>query len=168
MTADDERAIRNLIFTYARAADRLDGPLLRTVFADDAEIDLGSIYQGGPAGFEAIVLAFMGSMTATRHSVTNVLIAFPDARSAVAESYVSAWHRLNTPEGECELTVLGRYLNRAERCGEGWLLTHHSEVIDWGERRPVDSRWFEENRELDKGRRDRSDRSYRFLARSAD
>jgi hypothetical protein len=163
MRAEDERAIERLILTYARAADRLDGPLLRTIFAPDAEIDLGAIYRGGPEGFERVMLGFMGAMKATRHSVTNALIVFERDDRAAMESYVTAWHRIATPEGESELTVFGRYLDRAERRGDVWLLTRHSEVIDWGEERTVDGRWFDRNAEMEKGARDRRDRSYAYL-----
>lgn len=163
MTAEDERVIERLILTYARAADRLDGPLLRTIFAPDAEIQLGAIFQGGPEEFESVVLGFMGAMAGTRHSVTNALIEFEAEDRAVMESYVTAWHRIRTPEGERELTVFGRYLDRAERREGNWLLTYHSELIDWGEERPIDPSWFENNREMDKGARDRSDGSYRLL-----
>ena len=163
MTAEDERAIERLILTYARAADRLDGPLLRTIFAADAEIDLGAIYQGGPEGFEQVMLGFMGAMVMTRHSVTNALIRFDGPGAAAMEAQVTAWHRMKTPDGERELTVFGRYLDRAERREGRWLLTRHSEVIDWGEERAIDPAWFDANAEMEKGSRGRADRSYDYL-----
>lgn len=163
MSLEDERAVERLILTYARAADRLDGPLLRRIFTPDAEIDLGAIYKGGPEGFEQVVLGFMGSMAGTRHAVTNMLVQV-SGDTATMEAYVTAWHRVATPEGDRELTVLGRYLDRAERRDGQWLLTHHTEVIDWGEDRPVDAAWFETNSEMEKGQRGRGDRSYAFLA----
>jgi hypothetical protein len=163
MTAEDERAVERLILTYARAADRLDGPLLRTIFAPEAEIELGAIYRGGPVEFEAVVLGFMGDMVATRHSVTNMLVTPDGEDRAAMEAQVTAWHRIRTPAGEQELTVFGRYLDRAEKQDGRWLLTYHTEVIDWGEMRAVDSGWYESNAEMEKGSRGRQDRSYGFL-----
>ena len=68
------------------------------------------------------------------------------------------------------MTVVRRFRGHTDRITDlqtsqdgRWLLTYHSEVIDWGEERAIDPRWFETNAEMDKGTRDRSDRSYGFL-----
>lgn len=158
--AETEAACRQLFYTYARATDRLDRALLRTVFHDDAVIELGSIYKGGPDGFLDVAVGFMGSMAATRHDVANVLVRPDGPDGAAIEAYVTAWHRIDTPDGTRVLTVLGRYISRAERRGGRWALVQHAELMDWGEDRAADAGWFEGNAELPKGRRDRDDGSY--------
>ena len=163
LLAETETALRRLILTYARGADRLDPALVRSVFAHDAEIDLGAIYRGGPDGFVDVVLGFMGAMAATRHQVGNFVIALDGPGRAAMESYVAAWHRIDADGGIRILEVFGRYLTRAEQRNGEWLIVYHSELIDWGEERPASSVWFDKNREMEKGQRDRGDSSYRFL-----
>jgi hypothetical protein len=157
-------AIPQLLFRYARALDRLDMALLDRVFWSDAEVELGSIYRGDPAGFVAVAQGFMGSMAATRHCISNVLVE-ADGDQAGVEAHVDAWHRIEMPEGTRVLQVAGRYLSRAERRGGEWRLSAHAEVMDWAEERAADPGWFEGNAELPKGRRDGEDPSYGVLGR---
>jgi len=159
-----EAEIRRLIYTYSRAADRLDRELLRTIFHEDARIELGAIHRGGVEPFLDVAIGFMGSMAATRHDVGNILIVHHDASHASAESYVQAWHRIETPEGTRELTVYGRYLTRFGRRDGRWAIAWHSEIIDWGRMVPADAGWFDGNAEMEKGRRDATDGSYRALS----
>lgn len=164
----DELEVQRLILTYARAADRLDGPLCRSVFADDADIRLGRVYQGGPDGFVEVMLGFMGQMAATRHQVSNMLVAFAAPDRAALEAQVTAWHRIETPAGTRVLEVFGRYLTRAEKREGAWRITAHAELIDWGEERAADAGWYEADAEMEKGRRDRDDASYSYLPPLAD
>jgi hypothetical protein len=59
--------------------------------------------------------------------------------------------------------VGARYLDRLERRDGEWRISFRTEVIDWGRWLPVPERWFEQNNEMPKGRRDRDDLSYRYL-----
>ncbi len=162
MSDDPYSAIPQLIYRYCRALDRLAPALLDEVFAPDADIDLGAIFRGPPAGFVPVMLGFMGSMAATRHEVGNVVIEVDGDRAGV-ESYVTAWHRIDAPEGTKELIVRARYLSIAARTGAGWRLVAHGEVVDWGALTPASPAWFDDNAELPKGRRDRADASWRVL-----
>ena len=159
-----EHHMRRLLATYSRAADRLDRELLASVFHDDAEIDLGAIFKGGPTAFLDVVERFMGAMAATRHDIGNVLLLDAGPARAAAESYVQAWHRVETPEGTRELTVYGRYLTVIEERADRWAIASHSEVIDWAREAAADPAWFDGNAEMPKGRRDREDASYALLA----
>jgi hypothetical protein len=161
-----ERDMRRLLVTYARAADRLDRDLLPGIFHEGAQVDLGAIYKGGVAGFVEVVMGFMGQMAATRHMLGNMFVERHGPDAAAAETQVSAWHRIDTPDGTRELTVFGRYLTRFERREGRWGIVWHSEVIDWGRDAAADPTWFDGNGEMDKGRRDRSDASYAALTAS--
>jgi SnoaL-like domain len=159
-----EVEVRRLIFTYARAVDRLDRDLLATIFLPDAQVELGTIYQGCFAGFLDVAMGFMGSMAATRHDVGNILVTVEADGRVSAESYVQAWHRIKAPSETRELIVYGRYLTRIE-CRDGhWGIAWHSEIIDWGRDVAADSAWFDGNAEMPKGRRDRDDLSYRVIS----
>jgi hypothetical protein len=169
MTGHDAEAVRQAIYRYARGVDRLDAALVADAFWPDARITLGSIYSGGRDGFVEVAMDFMGMFAATRHDVANIVLA-ADGDSIGYEAYVRTWHRLR--DKDAELVVLGRYVGRAERreAGSGpgaggvWRLAEHGELMDWGEERMIDAAWFEGNGELEKGRRDRDDGSYRWLA----
>ncbi len=159
-----EAHARRLLYGYARAADRLDRELLATLFWPDAHIELGTIYQGLPAGFFDVCMDFMGSMAMTRHDIGNLLVRSHGDGAAAVEAYVQAWHRIETPEGTRELTVYGRYLTRiAERGGE-WKIAAHSELLDYARESAADPSWFDGNGEMPKGRRDRDDGSYALFA----
>lgn len=161
---DPHAAIAQAIYTYCRGVDRLDGELIAAAFWPDATITLGSIYSGPPAGFVGVALGFMGMFAATRHDVGNITLVGGD--SAIGyEAYVRTWHWIEAAGKE--LVVLGRYIGRAT-CRDGeWRIAEHGELMDWGEERAVDAGWFAANAELEKGRRDRSDASYRWLAAAA-
>lgn len=160
MTHDDAEAVRQAIYRYARGVDRLDAALIAGAFWPDARITMGAIFDGPPEGFVEVAMGFMGMFAATRHDVANVALQ-QDGHSIGYEAYVRAWHWHK--EAGSELEVLGRYIGRAERRDGEWRLAEHGELIDWGAERPVDAGWFTGNGELEKGRRDPSDGSYRRL-----
>jgi len=166
MSDDPYLAIPQLIYRYARALDRLDAALLDAVFTADADIDMGAIYRGPPAGFVGVMTGFMGSMTATRHEIGNILIDIDDTgdgRRAGVEGYVTAWHRLDADGKTQELIVRARYLATAARTPAGWRIVAWSEVVDWGAVTPASAAWVDGNAELPKGSRDHVDVSYRFV-----
>jgi hypothetical protein len=161
MTADDAEAVRQAIYRYARGVDRLDPALIADAFWPDARITLGSIYDGGRDGFVEVAIGFMGMFAATRHDVANFLLALDGGRIGY-EAYVRTWHRLR--DRDAELVVLGRYVGKAARRDGVWRIIEHGELMDWGAEQAVDPHWFDVNAELEKGRRDRKDGSYRWLA----
>lgn len=160
MNAQDAECVRQTLYRYARGVDRLDAALITDAFWPNARITLGSIYDGGRDGFVDVAMGFMGMFAATRHDISNIVLA-PDGDSIGYEANVRTWHWLR--DKGTELVVLGRYIGRAEARDGTWRLAEHGELMDWGEERPVDAGWFESNVELEKGRRDPADRSYRFL-----
>lgn len=161
-----EHEARRLLASYARAADRLDRALLADLFHPDATIALGAIYQGGPDGFFDVCIGFMGAMAATRHDLGQQLVVLEAPGRAAVETYVQAWHRMETPGGTRELTVYGRYLTRIERRDGRWAIAWHSELIDWGREVAADPAWFDGNGEMEKGARGGADGSARLFGGS--
>ncbi len=161
---DAYSAIPQLLYTYARALDRCDATLLRSVFADDAEIDMGAIYRGGADGFVSVAMSFMGAMAATRHCISNIYIS-GDGDMCSVEAYVDAWHLIDLPNEPRELVVQARYLQKARLVAEHWLIFWHNEVVDYGAERIADKKWYNANAELPKGTRGGNDPSYDMLTR---
>lgn len=155
-------AIRQRVYGFCRSLDRLDRTLLAAQFWPDAEVDYGVFHQGSVSKFIDVALRFQGSMRDTHHLVGNVQVDVHGDR-ATAESYVHAHHVLTQGEDRVQLLVGARYLDRFERRDGDWRIVFRTEVIDWGRWLPIPERWFEQNGEMPKGRRDRDDLSYRYL-----
>ena len=102
-------------------------------------------------------------MRDTQHLVGNIEVQV-SGDSATAESYVYAHHTIAAGDQLVELIVGGRYLDRFTQRDGLWRIAHRTELLDWGRNVPITERWFEENNELAKGRRDRQDHSYALLS----
>lgn len=122
-------AIADLLALYCRAIDRCDADLLARVFTADALIDYGD---GAKPVAETIpvLMAGLGTMRLTQHNISNTILRL-DGDRARAETHCAALHILPGPEGEVELTVGGRYLDRlVQRAGE-WRIAERLYVMDW-------------------------------------
>ena len=160
-----KQAIQECIYRYCRALDRLDTDLLASVFDTQATIDYGAIYQGPAAGFIDIAIGFQGGMRDTQHMVNNLLVEV-DGDTASSEAYVYAHHVIEQAGELMELVIGARYLDRFRRDGQGqWKISFRTELLDWARMTPIPERWFEDNREMPKGRRDREDPSYGFVGK---
>ncbi len=84
--------IRDQIYTYCRALDRIDFELGYSIFAEDAEVDYGPTYKGTGRGFIDMMLKMHTKMMlSTHHMMTNILIKFnEDGTKAVSETYMYA------------------------------------------------------------------------------
>ena len=63
-----KEAIRDQIYNYCRALDRIDNELGYTIFSDDAEVDYGPTYKGSGRGFIDMMLDQHRNMISTHHS----------------------------------------------------------------------------------------------------
>ena len=86
----DKEAIRDQIYTYCRALDRIDNELGYTVFAEDSHVNYGPTFPSG-TGREFIddMLNQHRHMISTHHMMTNILIKV-DGDKAVSETYMFA------------------------------------------------------------------------------
>lgn len=156
--------IRQRVFGFCRALDRLDRELLAQQFWPDAEVDYGRFYRGPIGGFLEVAMRFQASMRDTQHLVGNVTIDV-QGEHAQAESYVHAFHVVEQGQDLVQLQVGARYLDRFTRRSGEWRIVFRTELMDWGRWLPIPERWFESSDDLPKGRRSREDLSYRYLQR---
>ncbi|WP_051170184.1 nuclear transport factor 2 family protein [Sphingomonas sp. YL-JM2C] len=158
----DKEAIRDLIYTYCRAVDRLDIPLGHSVWHDDGYADYGVDYYQGP-GKAVIdrVCANHGALLSHAHQVANILIRL-DGDKAGSESYVDGTMRCERAGQIMHISVWARYCDAWEWRSGRWGLTHREVVFDHEEARPVMPPVRRKS-----GARDTSDPSYRFLASPA-
>ena len=135
----DRLAIAETLALYCRGIDRCDASLLAQVFTPDARIDYGD---GAKSPGEIIpeLMTGLGAMRLTQHNISNSVIRFTGEASAKAETNCVALHILPAPEGEIELTVGGRYLDRLERREGRWRIAERLYVMDWNRSVPATMR----------------------------
>ena len=146
-----KQAITEVVFRYARAVDRMDEALLRSVFHADSrhhhyfegpssDPDL-SCNPEEPGDFVTFALGVLSTFTRTHHQLGNTLIEMVGTDQARVESYFTAFHRMrptgdplaaaNAFDTEMDFFVGGRYVDRfALRDGE-WKIIQRTGMTDW-------------------------------------
>ncbi len=172
----DRFQIEQVIRCWARAVDRRDWALVRTVFHPGA-IDDHGMYKGDIDGLIDWLEARHQCITMSMHVLGNIYIELPDADSAVCESYVVAYQRYDTAPGADQshiLAALGehvdqsdlpidvmmpaRYIDEFEKRDGSWRITHRTTVFEGryilkGDTAPLNPAWTV-------GHRDNSDPLY--------
>ncbi len=136
----DKQACAELVFRLARAIDRRDEALMRSVFHDGATDDHG-LFAGTAAAFVDWVLPLLATMTRTQHLIGQCLIEAA-GDTARGESYFTAHHALAGQNGTDRVTIAaGRYLDRFERRLGVWRIAHRHAVYDWSSAGPSTDAW---------------------------
>ncbi len=135
----DRQAIAHVICQLARAIDRRDKELVDHCFHDDATDDHG-IFKGTACAFSEWVMVQLASYVRTQHIIANQIIEI-HGDMAVCESYFHAHHVMNTADGEINIVVAGRYLDRLERRAHVWKIAHRGVVYDWNRIDPSTDGW---------------------------
>lgn len=131
----DRLAIAETLALYCRGIDRCDAEQLAAAFTPDAHIDYGDGAQ--PIG-DAIpaLMTGLGAMRLTQHSISNTVMRIA-GDTARAETQCIALHLIPAANGETEVTVGGRYLDRLERYSGRWLIAERLYVMDWNRTVPA-------------------------------
>ena len=122
----EKDAIRDQYYVYARALDRIDNPLGKTVFAEDAQVDYGPTYKGTGYGFIDMMLKMHRKMVSTHHVMTNILIKLnEDGTKAAAEAYMYAACKYKNKAGEASFVVEARCrdIDKWEKREGKWVIT---------------------------------------------
>lgn len=175
----DKQAIAELMATYCRGVDRADPETLASIYHHDAIEDRGEgIFMGlahdwVPWSIKLVQSAF----ASTQHFIGNCLIEL-DGDEAQAETYFHAYHRFASaggtaenreaaalvgggeatdtmvwPEGDMELMLAGRYLDRLERRDGVWKIAYRKMICDWCHTQPAADGWFADNPGAHRGMR---------------
>jgi hypothetical protein len=157
----DKQAIRDQLYTYCRAVDRLDIPLGHSVFHEDSEVDYGPDYYRGP-GRPVIdkICADHLHLTSHSHQVANILIALDGARAG-SEAYVTGTMRMTRDGKDYQIFVRARYLDQWEKRGGQWGIVRREVAGDHDEIREVTSA-----RPAFNSSRDANDPSYKILRKA--
>ncbi len=157
-------ACTKLVLRMARAIDRCDAELLKSLFHPDATDDHG-LFSGTATDFVPWVMGVLGGMVRTQHLIGNVLIEV-DGDEARGESYFLAHHVLPGESGEQTMVAAGRYLDRFARRDGQWRITRRHAVYDWSSTAPNSDIWDRANMPgFSFGARGADDPSYAHFAR---
>lgn len=126
----DKDAIRELVHTYCRAADRRDHELMRSLYHEDAIDDHGSFFKGLAMDFIDKLPEIQAPMEILHHNVTTHNIEL-DGDKAEGEAYVLAFHKIRTNTGGMDLLIGGRYLDKYARRLGVWKFSERRIVTDW-------------------------------------
>jgi hypothetical protein len=131
----DRLAIAETLALYCRGVDRCDAEQLAAAFTPQAVIDYGD---GARPVADVIpgLMAGLGAMRVTQHNIANTVMRIAGDH-AKAETNCVALHIIPSPEGETELVVGGRYLDRLEKHGGRWLIAERLYVMDWNRSGPA-------------------------------
>lgn len=154
----DKEAIRQQLYNYCRAVDRLDAQLGYRVWHEDGTADYGvDVYRGSGRGLIDHVITAHGRLIAHSHQVTNVLIRL-EGDLASSEAYHIACLQMERDARLIEMRVQGRYLDRWSRRDGHWAIDHRQTIRDLDSVGPVEALGA-----TGRGSRDRTDPSYGVL-----
>jgi hypothetical protein len=123
-------SIRDCIARLARGEDRRDAELIRESFWPDAKVDFG-IFAGSFDEYLAWVMPGSPAVPVTQHVLGHTVIDWSSGDTALAETHVTAYHRL-AAHGEDRDSVLGgRYLDQLDKRGGRWRIGHRTMLYDW-------------------------------------
>lgn len=164
--AADKLAIQDLIYRYARGADRGDLEILRSCFHPDAHENHMGMLDGNAWAFCEAAARGFPTLKRMHHAIANVGIEL-HGDVAFAESYTTAYQRLEADDTPCDCFVFARSLDRLERRDGRWRIADRRVVMDWNQ--DYDGaetllRGALAPGHADVGARDRTDPSYRFAA----
>lgn len=108
----DKQAITEVLLSYSRAVDRGDEALLRACYHEDAVEDHGGAFLGPASGYVEAILPALHSDRLMTHTVTNILIEFDGAASALSECYYLSFARYPAAEPPFETLTLARAIDR--------------------------------------------------------
>lgn len=163
MIMADKLECTELVTRVARAIDRCDADMLRTLFHLDATDDHG-IFIGTASDFIDWVIPLLETMKRTQHIIGQVLIEV-DGDHGTGESYFVAHHAISRADGDIFMVAAGRYLDRFERREGVWKISHRHAVFDWNSTTPLtDSYDRDDPKAMTFGQHGKADKSYAHLA----
>jgi hypothetical protein len=146
------RDINDAVQRYMRGLDRLDAPLQRSAFHDDAWVDCG-LMAGSVDEFIAFAQGLLATMDATHHFLGQVRIEL-NGDAASGECYFQAWHCSRDEAGHPrDLFISGRYIDEYACKNGEWKIAKRKLITDWVKDDPADHAFFAANPTTNRGGR---------------
>lgn len=125
----DREHIRDCVARLSRGEDRRDADLISGCFWPDASVDHG-IFVGSFQQYLAWVVPGAPTIPVTLHTLGQSLIDLRD-ESALVETHVSAYHRVDMGTQERDIMIGGRYLDRMQKRDGEWRIAQRTMLYDW-------------------------------------
>lgn len=135
----DKDAISDCIMRYSRGIDRRDRAVLESAYWPEA-VDNHLSFKGPVGDFIDFAFKFSNGMR-THHMLGNILIDFSSPEEAHTETYYIAAHERETPDGQQDFIIHGRYLDLFEKRGNEWRILERTLTCDLYSMRPNTSDW---------------------------
>jgi len=131
----DDLEIRRVLARYSHGVDRRDRDLIISVYWPEAVDHHGSFKGHGPE-FADWVLKQLARERCTVHALAHSLIEFRGEQADV-ETYFSAHHIRETPEGDFDYHFNGRYIDLFEKRDGVWKILRREVASDFNSARKV-------------------------------
>lgn len=131
----DKALIEQTILKYATAADLRDWDLLKSILADEIDIDFTS--SGGPAAtvtntqYVTQVKALIPGFDVTQHQLTNFVIDI-NGNTASTVVYMQAEHFIREEAKEIDRAVGGYYSHKLKKENGNWKIYSLKLTATWG------------------------------------
>ncbi|WP_433216159.1 nuclear transport factor 2 family protein [Microtetraspora malaysiensis] len=130
---EDRECIRDVLYRYARAADRCDLELFKSCYHPDA-IDIHWFFNGNAHEFAEYVVPLLADISNSQHSITNPIIKL-DGDRAFVESQWYVLHHIPMEDGSGDFIdqqLEGRYVDVFEKRDGQWRILRRQTVVESG------------------------------------
>jgi hypothetical protein len=128
-TLEAREQIRDVLYRYARGADRADLELFKSCYWPDAT-DLHWFFNGNAHEFSDYVIPLLREIPNSQHSITNAIIEVNGDRAFVECQWYVIHHIPLDDERVVDQQVEGRYLDVFERRRGVWKIFHRQTAME--------------------------------------
>jgi SnoaL-like domain len=121
--------IRECIVRLARGEDRRNAELISASYWPDSTTDYG-VFVGSFDKYLAWVVPGSPAILVTQHVLGQSFIDLK-GETALVETQVTSYHRVNMGKEERDTVIGGRYLDQVERRVGDWRIAHRVMLYDW-------------------------------------
>lgn len=125
----DREKIRDCLARLARGEDRRNAALISACCWPDSTSDYGVFY-GNFDEYLAWVVPGSEAIKVTQHFLGQSVVDL-DGDTALVETQVTSYHRIDMGEEERDTVIGGRYLDRMEKRGGEWRVAERTMLYDW-------------------------------------
>jgi hypothetical protein len=136
----DRESIRDCLYRYARAVDRVDMELMKTVYWPGA-MDYHTGFSGTAEEFMAWASTQLGTMGINTHLFGNILIDMDEARTTARVESYHIFVIAGAEGGGGDTIGSGRYLDRFEKRDDDWRIAERTVLVDWWKDLPGTVDW---------------------------
>jgi hypothetical protein len=125
----EREKIRDVIARLARGEDRRDAEAITAAYWPDSRTDYG-VFEGSFDDYLAWVTPGANAFKNTQHVLGQSVIELA-GETALVETHVNSYHRVDMGAGDRDTLIGGRYLDRMEKRDGEWRIARRTMLYDW-------------------------------------